>query len=85
MDAKDQLDRLCEEADIAYSQEIKEHLHTIKRRKADWIAYMLRGTCLLKYVVESKREGKGIRGKRRKQLLGDLREKITFLILKRTH
>jgi hypothetical protein len=40
---------------------IKENrniLHTIKRRKANWIGHISRGYCLLKYVIEGKIEGR---------------------------
>jgi hypothetical protein len=54
-------------------------LHTIKRRKANWIGHILHRNCLLKHFVERKIEGKtevtGRRGRRRKQLLNDLKEK----------
>jgi replicative superfamily II helicase len=53
-------------------------LHTIKRRKIDWIGHILCRNCLLKHVVEGKIEGRievTIRqGRRRKQLLDDLKE-----------
>jgi hypothetical protein len=52
---------------------------TIKRRKANWIGHILRRNCLLKHVIEGKLEGRiemtGRRGRRRKQLLDDLKEK----------
>jgi hypothetical protein len=42
-------------------------LHTIKRRKADWIGHILLRNCLLKHVIEGKLEGRiemaGRRGK----------------------
>jgi hypothetical protein len=48
------------------------------RRKANYIGHILRRNCLLKHVVEGKIEGKiaaiGIRGRRSKQLLGDLKK-----------
>jgi hypothetical protein len=54
-------------------------LHTVKRRKANWIGHILRRNCLLKHVIGGKLEGKiemiGRRGRRRKQLLDDIREK----------
>jgi len=54
-------------------------LHTVRRRKANWIGYILRRNGFLKYVTEGtideKRKVTGRRGKRRKQLLGD-KEKI---------
>jgi hypothetical protein len=33
-------------------------LDTIKRRKANWIGHILRRNCLLKHVIEGKREGR---------------------------
>jgi len=39
------LDRLKEEGNI---------LHTIKRRKVNWIGYILQRNCLLKQVIEGK-------------------------------
>jgi hypothetical protein len=57
-------------------------LHTIKRRKANWIGHILRRNCLLKHVTEGKLEGRievtGRRGRRRKQLLDDLKEKRRY-------
>jgi len=53
-------------------------LHEIRKRKANWIGYILRGNCLLQRVIEGKIKG-GIevterRGGRRRKLLGDLKE-----------
>jgi hypothetical protein len=60
--------------------------HTVKRRKANWIGHILRRNCLLKHVIEGKLEARievtGRRGRRRKQLLDDLREKRRHWILK---
>jgi hypothetical protein len=54
-------------------------LHTIKRRKANCIGHILRRNCLLKHVIEGKLEGRiemtGRRGRKRKQLLDDHKEK----------
>ena len=33
-------------------------LHTIKRRKANWIGHMLSRNCLLKHVIEGNIEGR---------------------------
>jgi hypothetical protein len=61
-------------------------LHTIKRRKANWIAYILHGNCLLKHIIEGKIEGRiemsERRGRRRTQLLVDLKERRRFWKLK---
>jgi hypothetical protein len=61
-------------------------LHTIKRRKANWIGHILHRNCLLKHVIEGKLEGKiemtGRRGRRHKQLQDDLKEKRSYWKLK---
>jgi hypothetical protein len=61
-------------------------LHTIKRRKANWIGHILRRNCLLKHVIEEKLEGRiemtERRGRRRKQLLDDLKGKRRYWKLK---
>jgi hypothetical protein len=60
-------------------KEERNILHTIKRRQANWIGHILRRNCLLKHVIEGKLEGRiemmGRQGRRRKQLLDDLKEK----------
>jgi hypothetical protein len=47
-----------------------------------WIGHILRRNCLLKHVFEGKLEGRiemtGRRGRRRKQLLDDLKEKRRY-------
>jgi hypothetical protein len=67
-------------------QEDRNILHTIQRRKANWIGHILRRNCLLKHAIEGKLGGRiemtGIRGRRRKQLLDDLREKKRYWKLK---
>jgi hypothetical protein len=56
-----------------------EYLYTINRRNAEGIGHTLRRNCLLKDVIEGKIRGrievKGRRGRRRKQLLHDLKVK----------
>jgi hypothetical protein len=58
----------------------------MKRRKANWIGHILRRSCLLKYVIEGKLQGRiemtGRRGRRHKQLLDDLKEKRRYWKLK---
>jgi hypothetical protein len=55
-------------------------------RKANWIGHILRRNCLLKHVIEGKLEGRiemtGRRGRRRKRLLDDLKEKKRYWKLK---
>ena len=50
-------------------------LRAMKRRKANWIAYIFRGNCLLEHVTEGKIERTGIRGRRHKHLLEDFKDK----------
>jgi hypothetical protein len=51
----------------------------MKRRKFKWIGHVWRRNCLLNHVLEGKTEGRikemERRGRRRKQLLDDLKEK----------
>jgi hypothetical protein len=53
-------------------------LHEIERRKDNWIGHILHINCLLKRIIEGKIEHRievtGRRGKRRKHLLGNLKE-----------
>jgi hypothetical protein len=63
-------------------KEERNILHTVKRRKANWIGHILRRNCLLKHVSEGKIEGMievtGRRGRRRKQLLDGFKEKRSY-------
>jgi hypothetical protein len=67
-------------------KEERNILHTIKRRKANWIGHILRRNCLLKHLIEGMLEGRiemtGRRGRRRRQLLDDLKEKRRYWKLK---
>jgi hypothetical protein len=67
-------------------KEERNIVHTIKRRKANWIGHILRRNCLLKHVIKGKIEGRtevtGRRERRRKQLLDDLKEKRRYCKLK---
>jgi hypothetical protein len=60
-------------------KEKRNILHTIKRRKANWIGHILRRNCLLRHVIKEKIEGTikvtGRRGRRRKKLLDGLKER----------
>jgi hypothetical protein len=55
-------------------KEERNILHRIRRRKANWIGYILRRNCLLSHIIEGKISGTRRRGRRRKQLLDDLKE-----------
>jgi len=47
-------------------------LHTVRRRKANWIRHISRTNCIQRHIVGGKIQGKtestGRRGRRRKQL-----------------
>jgi hypothetical protein len=72
-------DRVRNEEVLHRVLEERNIVHTIKRRKANWIGHILRGNCLLKHVIEGKLEGRieitGRRGRRRKQLQMTLRKR----------
>jgi hypothetical protein len=67
-------------------KEERNIVHTITRRKDNWIGHILRRNCLLKHIVERKIEGNvEVTGKRRRrcrQLLDDLKEKRGYWKLK---
>jgi hypothetical protein len=79
-------DRVRNEEVLHRVKEERNILHTIKRRKVNWIGHILHRNCLLKHVIERKLEGRiemtGRRGRRRKQLLDDLKEKRRYWKLK---
>jgi hypothetical protein len=54
-------------------------LHAIERKNANWIGHILHRNCLLQHGTERKikerTEVTGVRGRRRKKLLDDLKEK----------
>jgi hypothetical protein len=72
-------DRVRNEEVLHRVKEERNIVHTIKRRKTNWIGHILRRNCLLKHVIEGKIKGKievpERRGRRRKQLLYDLKER----------
>jgi hypothetical protein len=49
-------------------------LHKVKSRKANWIGHILRRNSLLKHIIQRKTDVTGRQGRRRKQLLDDLRK-----------
>jgi hypothetical protein len=79
-------DRVRNEEVLHRVKEERNIVHTIKRRQANWIGHILRRNCLLKHVIEGKLEGRiemtGRRGRRRKRLLDDLKEKRRYWKLK---
>jgi hypothetical protein len=61
-------------------------LHEISKRKANWIGHILCRNCLLRQVIEGKIRGgievTGRRGRRRRKLLDDLKERSRYSHLK---
>jgi hypothetical protein len=76
---EDQLDRSCEKLSITQSQGGEEYPTYNKKKKANWIGHIVRRNRLLKHVIEGKLVGRieltGRRGRRRKQLRDDRKEK----------
>ena len=75
--------------DIEVLLRVKEQtnfLHDISKRKASWIDHFLRINCLLERVFEEKIKDTivvtGRRGRRRRTLLDDLRERRRYSHLK---
>ena len=60
-------------------KEQRNILHEIRKRKANWIGHILRRNCLLHRVIEGKIKGgievRGSRGRKRRKLLDDLKER----------
>jgi len=86
-DGEDQLDRSCENEEVLLRvNEQRNILHEIRKRKANWIGHILRRNCLLKQVIEEKIKGEmevaRRRGKRRKKLLDDLKDRRGYSHLK---
>ena len=58
-------------------------IHTVKRRKVNWIGHILRRNCLVRDVTEGKMEGTidvmGLQERIRKQLLDDPKGKESIL------
>ena len=67
-------------------KEQRNILQEIRKRKANWIGHILRRNCLLQRVIEGKIKGgievKGRRGRKRRKLLDDLKERRGYSQLK---
>jgi hypothetical protein len=63
-------------------KEDRNILHTIRRRKANWIGHILRKNCLLSHIIEGKILETRRQGRRRKQLLDDLKKARRYWKLK---
>ena len=68
------------------AKEQKNVLHEISKRKVNWIGHILRRNCLLQRVIEGKIKGgievTGRRGRRRRKLLDDPKERRGYSHLK---
>ena len=66
--------------------EQRDILHEIRKRKANWFGHILRRNCLLQQVIERKIKGQvevtRRRGRRRKKLLDDLKDRRGYCQLK---
>jgi hypothetical protein len=63
-----------EEEVLHREKEERNILHTIRRRKANQIGHILRRHCRISYIIEGKIRGTRRLGRRRKQLLDDLKK-----------
>jgi hypothetical protein len=75
-------DRVSNQAVSDRENEERNILDTIRRGKAIWIGHILRRNCLLSHINEGKIMGTRRRGRRRKQLLDDLKEARRYWKLK---
>jgi hypothetical protein len=79
-------DHVIKEEVLLRVKEQRNILHEISKRKANWIGHILRRNCLLQRVTEGKIKGgievTGRRGRRRRQLLDDLKERRGYSPLK---
>ena len=60
-------------------------LHEIRKRKATWIGHILRRNCLIQQAIEGKIKGQievTRRGRKRKKLLDDLKDRRGYCQLK---
>jgi hypothetical protein len=79
-------DRVRNEEVLLGVKEQRNILHEISKRKANWIGHILRSNCLLERVIKGKIKGgidvSGRRGRRRRKLLDDLKERRGYSHLK---
>ena len=74
------------EEELLRVKEQRNILHEISKRKANWIDHILCRKCLLQRVIKGKikggKEATGKRGRRRRKLLDDLKERRGYSHLK---
>ena len=79
-------DRVRNEEVLLGVNEQRNILQEIRKWKANWIGHILRRNCLLKQVIEGKLKGEmevtRRRGRRRKKLLDELKDRRGYCHLK---
>jgi hypothetical protein len=79
-------DRVRNEEVLLRVKEQRNILHEISKLKANWIGHILCRNCLLQHVIEGKIKGgmevTGRRGRRRRKLLNDVKERRGYSHLK---
>ena len=79
-DGEDKLADHVRNEEVLFGVNVQRNiLHEIRKRKANWIGHILRRNCLLQQVIEGKIKGqievRRRRGRRRKELLDELKGK----------
>ena len=82
MEKVDWREHITNEEVLARVQEKRCILKVIKQRKANWVGHILRGDGLLREIMEGKIEGKRGRGRKRIQVLDDLKKRGSYVELK---
>jgi hypothetical protein len=75
-------DSVNNEAVLHRVKEERNILHTIRRRKANWIGHILHRYCLLKHIIEGKIRETRRGGRKHKLILDDLNEARRYWKLK---
>ena len=79
-------DHVRNEEELLRVKEQRNILHETSKRKVNWIGHILRRNCLLQRVIEGKIKGgievTGRRGRRRRKLLDELKERRGYSQLK---
>jgi len=79
-------DHMRNEEVLLRVKERRNILHEISKRKANWIGHILRRNCRLQQVIEGKIKGgievTGKRGRRRRRILDDFKERRGYSHLK---
>lgn len=63
--------------------EEKQILKVIKERKRNWLGYLTRSNCLIKDALEGIMWGRKVKGKRRYQLIDNIKINVSYTATKR--